>query len=114
MLRWYLDFLLNPEGLGPQQKTQSRTPRPYSFYLGLLRCSLLGLKPLLGRSQAAAGRGHIPTTVPGEVQPTASLSYQSEKPVREPPDDSVTHLGVDTKLSKKDLSPPSPAQTVAL
>ena len=92
---------LESRGAGTtQQKTQSWTPNlndkgPHSFYLGLLRCSLLG-----GR-WAAAWTGHAPVAVPGAVQPTASLSHQSEKPVREPPDDSVTHPGVDPKWAKK-------------
>lgn len=36
------------------------------------------------------------------------------KPVREPPDDTTTYLGVDTKWSKEDLSPLSPAQIATL
>lgn len=60
----------------------------------------VGTQPLLGGSWAAAWRGHIPTTVAGEVQPTASLSHQSEKPVREPPDDSVTQSGHQVKQKR--------------
>ena len=85
MLKWYLHFLLNPEGLGPQQKTQSWTPNlndkgPHSFYLGFLRCSLLGLSHCWEEGGQLHGQATLPPQYLGRSsqQPASATSQKNQ------------------------------------